>query len=450
MSQPDISATRAVAIKALAADRLAAELVHLFDDEAIPVVLLKGTPLARWLYPEGWVRPVADVDLLVPPHVVGRAGDLLEREGWARRAPTRRLVTHATTWLKPGVAFPVDLHTSFHFVTVPDERFWELLAAEAEAADIGDATVAVPSRRFSLMLLGLHASAGDGRAVDEFALAIATNPRELLLEALDLARRLGAEHAVAVSLRRSPQGVEFAEEMSLASSMPTEMALDLQEQAKTASGFVRLDEATTVAGLVRLLWREMVPSPGHMGDCFPRLAGAGRPGLVLAYLWRPFSVLIHARVGWRRWRGLRRRLDIDQARMGVLERAAMAGEIVHAYLGCRFELRRAGVAGALRWARRPVAASDPTDRVMQGRSVDIAAGIRLASITARALQRVPTDTRCLNQSLVLVRLLANRGVHAQLALAVRRHEVAAHAWVEVAGEAVSPLAPDGFVQVSTL
>ena len=127
-----------------------------------------------------------------------------------------------------------------------------------------------------------------------------------------------------------------------------------------------------------------------------------------------------------------------------------AGEIVHAYLGCRFELRRRGVVGALRWARRPVAASDPTDRVMQGPSVDIAAGIRLASITARVLQRVPADTRCLNQSLVLVRLLANRGVHGELALAVRRHEVAAHAWVEVAGEAVSPLAPDGFVQVSTL
>ena len=108
------------------------------------------------------------------------------------------------------------------------------------------------------------------------------------------------------------------------------------------------------------------------------------------------------------------------------------------------------MAGALRWARSPAAVADPTDRIMQGPSVDIAAGFRLASITARALQRVPTDTRCLIQSLVLVRLLANRGVHGHLVLAVRRHEAAAHAWVEVAGEAVSPVAPDGFVQVSTL
>ena len=281
-------------------------------------------------------------------------------------------------------------------------------------------------------------------------MAVAASPRQSLLDAVDLARQLGAEHAFAVSLRRSPQGVELAEEISLASSMPPEMAMAMEEQPRTAEGFVRLDEATTTAELLRLIGRELIPSPQHVRDCYPRLAGSGPPGLVVAYVWRPFAVVFHAPVGWRRWLRLHRRLDVTGARTSALERAALAGEIVIAYVGCRFALRRHGVAGALRWARRPVAVTDPTDRIMQGPSVDIAAGFRLASITARALQRVPTDTRCLIQSLVLVRLLANRGVHGQLALAVRRHEAAAHAWVEVAGKAVSPVAPDGFVQVSTL
>ncbi len=441
-------ANRAEAIRALSADRLATELVRLFDDEDVPVVLLKGTPLARWLYPEGWIRPVMDVDLLVPPDAVGRAGEVLGRNGWAYRV--NAFVTHATTWIKPGVAFPVDLHRSFHFVTVPDECFWELLCADADSVDIAGTTVKVPGRRFSLTLLGLHAAACDSRAVEEFAMAVAASPRQSLIDAVDLARQLGAEHAFAVSLRRSPQGVELAEEKSLASSMPTAMALAMEEQPRTAKGFVRLDEATTVAALLRLIGRELVPSPRHLRRCYPRLARAGHLGLATAYVWRPFAVVLHAPAGWRRWLRLHRRLDVTRARTGTLERAAVAGEIAHAYLGCRFALRRHGVAGALRWARAPATVTDPTERIMQGPAVDIAAGARLASITARALQRVPTDTRCLIQSLVLVRLLANRGVHGQLALAVRRHEAAAHAWVEVAGQAVSPPAADGFVQVSTL
>ena len=67
-------------------------------------------------------------------------------------------------------------------------------------------------------------------------MAIAASSRALLLEAIDLAGQLGAEDAFAVSLRRSPQGVELAEERSLASSMSAEMAMAMEEQPRTARG----------------------------------------------------------------------------------------------------------------------------------------------------------------------------------------------------------------------
>jgi hypothetical protein len=137
-------------------------------------------------------------------------------------------------------------------------------------------------------------------------------------------------------------------------------------------------------------------------------------------------------------------------RMGTLEKIGLVSEIARAYLGVRIALRRRGIAGAVEWARRPADGGDATRRVMHNPSADLAAARRLASVTARALRDVPGDTRCLVRSLVLIRLLANRGVPGRLGLALRRSDPAAHAWVEVEGCRVGDPAPPGFVQVSTL
>ncbi len=50
---------------------------------------------------------------------------------------------------------------------------------------------------------------------------------------------------------------------------------------------------------------------------------------------------------------------------------------------------------------------------------------------------VPGDTRCLRRSLVLMRLLAKRGISAQLVIGTRTSpDFLAHAWVEHDGEPV--------------
>jgi hypothetical protein len=64
---------------------------------------------------------------------------------------------------------------------------------------------------------------------------------------------------------------------------------------------------------------------------------------------------------------------------------------------------------------------------------------RLARAVTRVLSLLPTDSRCLVRSLVLLRLLAKRGVASTLVIGVRPGpEFAAHAWIECAGESLIP------------
>jgi hypothetical protein len=66
---------------------------------------------------------------------------------------------------------------------------------------------------------------------------------------------------------------------------------------------------------------------------------------------------------------------------------------------------------------------------------------RLGRATVRTLRFLPGDTRCLRRSLVVVRLLARRGIAARLVIGARTSpDFLAHAWVEHDGKPVlSPL-----------
>ena len=63
----------------------------------------------------------------------------------------------------------------------------------------------------------------------------------------------------------------------------------------------------------------------------------------------------------------------------------------------------------------------------------------VAGATARVLSLLPTDSRCLMRSLVLLRLLAVRGVTSTLVIGVKTEPAfAAHAWVEWEGAGLLP------------
>lgn len=69
-------------MRSLAADALLDRLCDLFDEAAIPFVVIKGPAVAR-LHPNGWARPYNDIDLLVEPHQFRPAMDLLLRHQFA-------------------------------------------------------------------------------------------------------------------------------------------------------------------------------------------------------------------------------------------------------------------------------------------------------------------------------------------------------------------------------
>lgn len=116
-----------------------------------------------------------------------------------------------------------------------------------------------------------------------------------------------------------------------------------------------------------------------------------------------------------------------------LERGRLVTEIVAAYLRARREMRRAPIATAVERLR----AGGPPPRAEEANSLEEAR--RLGRAVVRTLVFVPGDTRCLRRSLVLMKLLAKRGISARLVIGARTGpDFLAHAWVEHGGEPVLP------------
>jgi hypothetical protein len=125
-------------------------------------------------------------------------------------------------------------------------------------------------------------------------------------------------------------------------------------------------------------------------------------------------------------------------------------------LGPRARFRLAAeILAAYRLVRRSTGSGPLTDTVEQLRSAPPRSGlpiadgrregVRLGRAVTRTLRLVPARTACLTRSLVLLRILAARGVTGQLVISVLPHHEAkldAHAWVEVDGRPVLPIATD--------
>jgi len=55
-----------------------------FSAAGIPAAPLKGAALTEWIYEDAGVRPMKDLDILVPPHEAARAVDILLQAGYRR------------------------------------------------------------------------------------------------------------------------------------------------------------------------------------------------------------------------------------------------------------------------------------------------------------------------------------------------------------------------------
>jgi len=121
----------------------------------------------------------------------------------------------------------------------------------------------------------------------------------------------------------------------------------------------------------------------------------------------------------------------SRERLPLARKAALAREILGEYGRVRRSLRQNELPDVLVQLREGVRPPAGAERLV--------AGYRLAAIVDRVLGRLPTDARCLTRSLVLVRVLARRGIGSTLVIGVTpAPSFAAHAWVELAGRALMP------------
>jgi Transglutaminase-like superfamily len=113
-----------------------------------------------------------------------------------------------------------------------------------------------------------------------------------------------------------------------------------------------------------------------------------------------------------------------------LAKLRLAIEVLFAYGRAWRWMRRFEIEEAVRRLRGEAA---------PGRAVPVTDPLRLGAVVMGVLSVLPTDSRCLVRSLVLLSLLARREIANVLVIGVRTEpEFAAHAWIECGGQAVLP------------
>jgi hypothetical protein len=122
-------------------------------------------------------------------------------------------------------------------------------------------------------------------------------------------------------------------------------------------------------------------------------------------------------------------------RLSVARKLWLAAEIVHTYVRVAWLLTRTDLPDAVQRLRAGTAPKGAGPAP----GGDEAVGLRLGRAVTRTLGLMPTDTRCLTQSLVLLRLLARRGIAASVVIGVTTTPAfAAHAWIEAASVPLLP------------
>lgn len=118
------------------------------------------------------------------------------------------------------------------------------------------------------------------------------------------------------------------------------------------------------------------------------------------------------------------------------EKLLLIGEILTTYVRVRISLRRFDLVDAvarLRASAPATAGPAPSESAAQ------ATGIRLGHIVQKTISPLPTDSRCLMQSLVLTTVLARRNIATSLIIGVRTNpDFGAHAWIEHDGKPLLP------------
>jgi hypothetical protein len=137
-----------------------AEILKALQPAGIPVTLLKGVYLAKWIYPEIALRPMSDIDLLVHRDDLSRAASILQGLGYqyGRAFNLKREARqhqHIPALWQTGKA-PVELH--WHIATPGSSLVVDLegLWARTQPVDVAGAPAQVLSPEDFLLHLSFH------------------------------------------------------------------------------------------------------------------------------------------------------------------------------------------------------------------------------------------------------------------------------------------------------
>jgi hypothetical protein len=286
-------------------DAVAAELVQALRAADIRSILLKGASFDRWLYDADAPRPYFDVDLLVDPDDIARAGPVLTALGFARvRADTQP--EHSEDWLRDGIG--ADLHATLFGTGAPPAEVWEALAERTERMAVGGVEVDVlelPARALHVALHAAQHGIREDKPLADLTRALERVPSSEWEEAAKLAGRLDATPSFATGLRLVPAGAQLAARLQL----PAEMSMDVALSAVTASrqgrSMSRLAAAPGVAAKARMIRMKVLPDRAFMAEWYP-VARRGRLGLLAAYVWRQIWLISRAGPAVIEWRRARR------------------------------------------------------------------------------------------------------------------------------------------------
>jgi hypothetical protein len=251
----------------------------------VPCLHIKGPTVATWLYEPG-ERSWGDVDILVPPHRMDEALEVLLASGFSYRHPGVHWWTsedHALTlWHDPRgdarhkLTAEVDVHHRFLGIDADPERAFAELWRRREPARLAELDVWFPdltSRALIVVLNVARDPRGDKAPTDLRRLLAATTDDEWQ-RTIALARRIDALEALRAGLETADAGRELVSRTSLADvSVSAAVRLRAEGSSRTA---VRLEELRTFGTLkkIRMVAGWVVPSPAVIRMREPSAAGS--------------------------------------------------------------------------------------------------------------------------------------------------------------------------------
>jgi hypothetical protein len=255
-------------------------VVAALDADDIPNLLVKGPAIGRWLYDAPWERPYDDIDLLVRESDLARAEQIIQRLGF-------RFVHddwHGRVWLRGPVN--LDLHRRLAGVAADPAKVFDRLSADAEPLSLGRGSVHVPSAEARALHLGLHAAQhGPGLTspLEDLRRGLERLPDSVWVGAAGLASEFSVQPEFAAGLDLLPAGQELNARLGQEPGA-------LVENPGITAGLRRFGATAGLGRKAELVVREVFPTRDYLRAHAP-IARRGRVGVVLARIWRPFSLV---------------------------------------------------------------------------------------------------------------------------------------------------------------